>query len=136
MSGVRNEDMDKKKEYGWSEIEGDEARGPFDTKEDCIKDAKEYLNPDRDIVIEVGECYYADPVCYIKDDLDQTLEDMDEGAVENEFGFWEDEVFEVNEREKAQEELTEILTKWAKKYVSSSVWCLENTEKVTILFEK
>jgi hypothetical protein len=122
---------------GWSEPEGDYARGPFETMEEIIEDVRDYLNPDRDIEIEVGQCMYAMAENYINDDVDEVLERMDEHALDNEFGFYDDEIFNImGDKEEAQKALTEALTAWARKYVTSSVWCLEKTELITVKGKK
>lgn len=118
---------------GWSEPKGELARGPFDTMEEVIEDAQDYLNPSEDIQIEVGTCMFAMAENFINDDVDEMLEHLDEQASDNEFGFYDDEIFDIKgDKEEAQKALTEALTAWAKKYVTSSVWCLEKTELVTV----
>lgn len=120
---------------GWSEPKGELARGPFETMEEIIEDVRDYLNPSEDIQIEVGTCMYAMAENFINDDVNDFLEKMDEQAADNEFGFYDDEIFtlkgEVTMKE-VQEALSEALTAWAKKYVTSSVWCLEKTEVITV----
>lgn len=119
------------RKWGWSTE--DAGYGPFDSREEAIKNAAETLNPDGEIEVAVGRCQFADPVKYLPTDVDEMLENLDMKAADGEYGFWEDEIFDVEQpEEEAQKALTEVLENWAKKYVSSVVWILVDEQMVTI----
>jgi hypothetical protein len=108
--------MKDEPDWGWADEEA--AHGPFDSLELALEDARDYNSADV-FEVEIGHCVVADPVRYIRDDLDDLLEQLDMDA--------EDEIFQVTFKEEAQKALTEILTEWASKYIYSDVWVLENT---------
>ena len=124
--------MPDERKWGWSEYEC--ARGLFDSKEEAIKDALEQLNPGQPTGIEVGRCKWANPVDYLRIDVDDLLEELDQNAADNEFGFAEEEIFDIEEKDKeeAQKALVEVMSVWATKYVHTRMWILEDTEEVII----
>jgi hypothetical protein len=117
-------------EWGWSVEGGELCSGPFISREEALEDASASL--DLPTSIELGTCSYARAAQFIRDDLGDLLEQLDMDAYDNGFGFWDNEIFHVDLKEEAQIELTKLLTDWAKKYVYSRVWVLENVEKVLI----
>ena len=115
------------RKWGWSTE--DAGFGPFDSREEAIQNATDTGEVSE---VAVGRCKFADPVEYLKADVDEVLENLDMRAADDEYGFWEDEIFDVDNKEEAQKALTEAMEQWAKKYVSSVVWVLVEEEIVKI----
>lgn len=124
--------MPDERKWGWAYHE--EAHGLFDSKEEAVQDALYELGPDTEIEVDIGRCKLADPTDYLKTDVDDLLEELDQQAGDNDFSFAEDEIFEIEDKDKeeAQKELKEVMSAWAKKYVHTKMWILEDTEEVII----
>lgn len=131
--------------YGWT-IDGEEhAHGPFNSVEEALEDAVEYLSDfhselaPTEYEISVGTCQFADPAAYVPSNMDDLLERMNEIAYDN--GFCdEDDTFYVSkdQKEEAKKALDEALSAWATKYVmAEEVWLLCSTKphKVTTVQE-
>lgn len=126
--------MSDDQKWSWMEKGSEYAHGPYDTKEEALKEAEEYLNPEGEIKILIGRCNYAKPSDWVPDDLDDILEKMDECACDNEFHFCDDVIFEIDpdKKEEAHEVLVSFMKVWADKYIHSSVWNTDGEEEVTI----
>lgn len=110
------------------------AHGPFKTREEAIEDARGHYAPEecpREIVI--GYPSYANAASYLPVDIDTFLEQLEENAFDNDFGFADDTIFDVNgDVGEAEKELEEVFINWANKWLSSTTWLFVELEKVTI----
>lgn len=126
--------MNKKAKWYWREHEDAErCNGPFDNKELAIDDAQaEIDNDDLPQTIVVGKCAFINAENYIRDNLDDVLEQLEESAGDD-VSFWDDEIFDVGDPKGAQASLTGFFKKWCAHFVSSSVYTISiQEEKVTL----
>jgi hypothetical protein len=136
----------KKQEWGWTLLNYEEgAHGPFNSKKEVIKNAKEYIADESNKIIDdpekilIGFVQWADPHEYLPD-FDSVFELINQCAKDNEYSFFDDQVFDLNSSEKmahrneerATKELQQLLSKWTDKWITSSAWVLTNTEEMTI----
>lgn len=117
-------------EYAWAIKGAEHCEGPFPSKKEAVEDAKGEYGDMPGTVIVIGKVRYADPVHYVPTDLDDIMERMDENAFDNEFGFYEGEIFDA--KKGAKEALEKVLTDWARTFVSSTVWTLDTEEEITL----
>jgi hypothetical protein len=114
-------------EWGWMIRNAEHAHGPFDSREEAVEDAKDYChNTSLDGVI-YGICRWGDPKTYLPD-MDELLDRMNEVAYDDEFGFFDDEIFDVSSKEDAKNadiELETFLRAWADRWINSNAWILE-----------
>lgn len=110
-------------EWGWMKQNEEQAYGPFPTREEAVKDAEEYSDTPIEKLI-FGNCVWADPVPYLPD-MDDFVIKLDERAYNGDFGFYEDEVFDVcgppGEAEKA---FDKMLKAWAQRWLTPACWTL------------
>lgn len=129
--------MSEEPKWGWMEVGTEEAYGEFASKEEALEAAKKHFVDQGcagEIEIEVGRCDYPNPADYVNDDLGCMLEHMDEHAVDGDYGFWEAEIFEAKDEQRAKEALTKALREWANEHiVEPSCWVLAATEKVKVI---
>ncbi len=115
-----------KLEWGWM-IQGDEhAHGPFCSREEAVEDAKEYCRTSLDKVI-YGTCQWGDPTGYLLS-VDELLDSMNEAAFDNDFGFFDGEVFDFSSKEDAktaEKEYEDFMAVWADKWINSNAWILD-----------
>ena len=116
--------------YAWAIKGAEHCEGPFETREKAIESATRDYGDMPGTIICIGSVSYADPVHYVPTDLDDMLERMDECAVDNEFGFWENEVFEP--KPGAKEALEQTLKAWASHFVTSQVWTVSFDQEITL----
>jgi hypothetical protein len=119
-------------EWAWRQLDGYDVYGPFPTREEACHHARLALQGHAIKKIQVGQVQYANPVSCVLNDLDEHLERMDECACDNDFGWCEDQIFEVADHTAAQEALTAALEQWAERYVTSDQWCVSQTEEVDL----
>jgi hypothetical protein len=114
----------EKMEWGWMKQDQEQAHGVFPTREEAVKDAEEYSDTPIDKLI-FGHCVWADATCYLPS-MDEFMDRLNECAYNDDYGFWEDEVFDIccgtpGEAEKA---FDEMLKTWAQKYLVGACWTL------------
>jgi hypothetical protein len=116
-----------KVEWGWM-IRGDEhAHGPFCSREEAVEDAKEYCRNTSLGKVVYGTCQWGDPKTYLPD-MDELLDRMNESAYDDEFGFFDDEIFDIPSKENtknAELELETFLRAWADRWINSNAWVLD-----------
>jgi hypothetical protein len=133
---------DEELKWGWC-YDGDcLARGPFNSKDAAIRNAIGYSYPsapvDADVegprLIDVGRCFYPDPVIHVDCDLDFLLKRMDEHAQDNEFATVEDAIFEIRgDDAQAKAEYRRVIEDFARKWIAhTGCWVLGDTEKLVI----
>jgi hypothetical protein len=89
--------MKTSEQWGWMQTHSDRAYGPFDSREEAVADADAHdYSPNDGIVF--GRCVWADPESVLPS-MDEFVEKLDESAYDNDFSFWEDEVFDVRDPE-------------------------------------
>ena len=117
-------------QWGWREKHNERARGPFNSRKEALDDVYRTYNRLDRVTIILGYVRWADPGACVYDDLDNILERMEENAYDSEFGWYEDQVFELSEKDtnKAQIELTEFMQKWARKWLQPNCWVLDEVE--------
>lgn len=109
-------------EWGWMPSHSERAYGPFSTRDEAVEDAHAHGYGLNDGII-VGVCIWADPVAALPS-MDEFLERLEDYAQHNGFGFWDDEVFEVQNPKDARAEFDVILRTWAEKHMSANCWTL------------
>jgi len=126
----------KNAKWGWMVPDAEYVHGPFDTRDAAIEDARRELDnpPGESTKIVLGHCRFANPVEAVKvvADLDAVLERMDEYARDNDFGFYDDNVFEPVDESGAVIALRAALEDWARQWVESSVWTLDEVETIEV----
>lgn len=113
-------------EWGWMIENGDIAYGPFNSREDAVEDAQESCRVSMDKVF-YGVCRWGDPKSYLIS-MDEFLDSMNEAAYNDEFGFFEDAIFDFSSPEDAKHaelEFETFLRSWADKWLSSNAWTLD-----------
>src|SRR3990172_2454769 len=118
-------------EYGWMTKDADVAYGPFGSKEAALTDARRELleqgcEPGARVSLIIGICKYPDPAKYLRPDLDDLLEDMDENAQEDGFGGDDPTFIALDGAEAA---LTECLRAWATQWVKAVCWILDESRE-------
>ena len=111
-------------EWCWMERDGERCRGPFASRDEAIHDACAY---DFDAVL-VGKVkrYLGDELMPSADDL---LEQVNESAFDNGFGWLDDLAFGFRETEEAAQA---DLTAWARKHIGTIYWTIEDEEVVRL----
>jgi hypothetical protein len=132
-------ESEAKVEWCWSSLGADRAHGPFPTREDCIAGARRELigdearGPGAQVCISVGQVKYARPEDWVEVDLDALLETAETLAADNDFGFAEDCIFEIKDEKGAEEDLRALLAGWARKWVTSSYWVMDDPVEEVVL---
>lgn len=123
--------MTEKTQWAWSENDY-YAQGPFDTREEAIRDA---TNDADERVVSVGQVVWIRPEDHVWDDLDSLLEHMEEHAFDETALDIDGECyFEVDDLTAAQDDLTEVLKAWARRHLSCGYWMLQDSpERVTLV---
>ena len=118
--------------YEWQGHE--EVQGPFDTWEETLAKASadvsenNYRLPRKALV---GRVRHADPMESVKVvTLDDVLDDMNDAACDDGFGWAEGPIFDV--REGAAEALKLALQQWAHRWVSSDLWTIKDDHEWTL----
>lgn len=111
-------------QFCWEYPGGDgPLHGPYDTLEECLKDARDYLHPGIKVKIKVGRVEYLKPAEFVPSDLDDVFEGMEQLVLDNTDIAFEDPIFEPKEsREKSEEALREAMRKWANEHVKCIGW--------------
>jgi len=124
-------DVSNDPKWGWMRAESEEAYGPFASREVALAAAQADVdeNPGEESVVILGRCDYVEPVDHIPDNLQDTLEGMDQSAIDG-MGLDCDTIHEATDG--AQEALTAALEAWAREWVTSSAWQLAEVERITI----
>ena len=127
--------------WGWLQDGGEHCEGPFDTREAAIEDARQNLrdNEVAEETIILGRCRFADPGVHMLD-VDDIAEQMEQNAYDNDYGFWDDEIFEVtcpnegvtHDHKACIKKRDEELVAWARRWFRSSVWTLDEVERVEL----
>jgi len=128
--------MNDATKWGWMWDGDEDAHGPFDSREEALADANAKLVDIGDAfsaTVMLGHCRYADPVDSIDMEVDHVLDMMDQRAGENDFGWYDDEIFEAKgTKVDAQKALTACLEGWAREWVETSVWTLDEVDRVEL----
>jgi len=112
--------------YGWAEEHSELASGPFDSKEAALEDARGCYAEDEHPTLVIGTCRFADPADYVPS-VDDLLEQMEVWAHDEDFHFYDDRMFDVQDKEAAQQELNA----WAAKHLyADAVWALVELERI------
>lgn len=122
--------------WGWMHVDGDEAFGPYDSKEAAIAAAREMFGIGEDEVFDlrIGRCNYAIPAQHVSLDMENLLEAMDQIALDTDYSFAEGPIFEVKPgmKHSAQVALDEALENWAARFVTSDMWFLADDQVETV----
>jgi len=118
--------------YEWQGHE--EVEGPFASRDEALAKASDdvlansYKLPRKALV---GRVRHADPMKSIEAiTLDDVIDDMNDAACDDCFGWAEGPIFDV--REGASEALKLALQQWAHQWVSSSLWTIEDDHEWTL----
>lgn len=121
--------------WGWMLSAEDHAHGPFESREDAIGAARDGVSSARidfPLEVEIGRCAPIDPRIWIPDDLDDLLNEMDRCACDDGGVDTDDMIFEVDDEGGARAALTEFMQEFARKWIHSKTWLLEQTETITL----
>jgi hypothetical protein len=100
-------------------IEGRNALGPFDSKEEAMEDAKECY-PGEKVII--GKCQDVIPSHFVDIDIDLLLEQADERFADE--VFTEDPIFEIDGKgndTEAADELRALVKRWADRWIVTNM---------------
>ena len=131
--------------YAWLERYGDEAHGPFATRDAAIADARATLAADdpanptaSGAEITVGPVEHLDPSGYVKLDMDLAADNAADAAGDDDWG-WPGEVDITirggsDSRRAAQDALNDALRAWAREWLASETWRMttDGTEDVVL----
>ena len=110
---------DKNKTWAWKLKKSDTAHGLFSTREEAVDDA---MGQEGSLDgVEIGHGVWPVPFCYMPD-MDRLLDIMEDNADDSEYGFWEDEVFDVADPAAARADLDAAHKAWAEKYITANCW--------------
>lgn len=115
------------------------TEGPFDSYNDALENAKEYIDLDKKTTIIIGKVTKPEFADYIEQvfDIDFTLERADEAAFDRDgFGYEDNPTFDIIPEH--YNELYDTVKQWADKYIYSDCWSISKTEqqKVTLFNNK
>jgi len=127
-----------KKEWAWRGDHSEQAHGPFASRDEAMADALQHYAPIDRATIILGHVRWADPAWYVMDAVEDHLERMDEMAGDNGFGWYDDPIFDIPQKDMvaAQTDLTERLEAWARRWVDSNCWVLDEIERYEKMPEK
>jgi hypothetical protein len=121
------------KKWAWQEAFADVAHGPFDSREDALVHAREWLGVNGAFVATIifGPVIWASPSQHVPCDIEAIKEQMEESAVDDEF-LSSDPVFVCCDKQKAQSELRLLMRKWAIRHFKPDFWKLDEQERLTL----
>lgn len=127
--------MSTKVLFGWQFVDGDDnCRGPFNTRKECIEDAKSYTFEDETRKILVGEYKVLDAKEYFTWSAMSFVAHIEE-RVWDEHGI-DAKIFDVPDAKKgdAMVELDALLKAWCDKYVDNTngTWIVYAGDEVEI----
>lgn len=122
--------MTKKKEWAWCQhIEGSQYHGPFPSRKEALKDAKENCD---DAEIMLGHAHWPNAADYVPVDYDWLLECTDTNAIDDAFFDNDEPLFIAKDEKKARKDLIRVMTAWARKWLEPTAWTFRNGKKVKI----
>jgi hypothetical protein len=135
----------KPPEWAWCWDGSDTAHGPFANRESAIANAcAEALDDERDGIVGIGTCLWSSLDYFLSVlDPDSLQEQADEYAYDNEFGWYDDTIFELNVPpggkrdqvliDRAALELREFVRPWAEKWITvTKIFSLEEHEQIRV----
>ena len=123
--------MTNKVEWFWTEKHSERAQGPFESREKAIEDARATL--EKGSVVEVGKVKRIEPGSYLPD-MDDIIEDMDEVALHQDFG-WVDDGEIIKVKEGAVDALRDFLLQWSREYLSIDRWLADDPDAETVILD-
>jgi hypothetical protein len=130
--------MSDVRQWGWNELNCEDAHGTFDTREEAIADAEGYLDTGHVHVVSIGRVRVLEAKDYVTVDVDRMLYDADE-EVYDDYGMDEGRLFDFIDKDEdkvlsATIELAKLIEDWSTKYLhnTADVWVLEDEEEITI----
>jgi hypothetical protein len=123
-------EQDKKKDtYCWRVKGSEVCAGPFDSRLEAIDSALIDMDGEYDKPIMIGVCNWARPAAYLPD-FNDIIERMEECAYDDEFSFWDDEIFVA--KDGAEKAFNKAMMSWATEYLDGVVWCSSCEEEVNL----
>lgn len=130
-------------EWAWMKKGSERAEGPYPTRDDAIRGAKEVLLDNEEyssgMSILVGRCAWlkSGPHAAAAVDIGWVLERMDDSAHDSGEGPPDDVVFEEpkdkEQLAKAEQELERLMHDWAEKWITPAAWYSVQDEEEVVL---